>query len=126
MGNNNDSNIPMLNENMYRKNNFQNNSNIDEKNNLFINEGQYTFKNNFKQKINYDEKTEENELNSTLLKQIQEIASDIKEIKENKERNNHYFNQFPIIGSDYILERMKNEWIEKEKKNFNRPALPLR
>ena len=118
MGNNNDSNIPMLNENMYRKNNFQNNSNIDEKNNLFINEGQYTFKNNFKQKINYDEKTEENELNSTLLKQIQEIASDIKEIKENKERNNHYFNQFPIIGSDYILERMKNEWIEKEKKNF--------
>ena len=114
MGNFSDGKTSKSNEYECKTNYFGNTEIFNEKNNLIINED----KNNFKQKIIYEEKIEDNEPNISLLKQIKEIASDIKSIKENKEKNNPYFNQIPFLGGDYVLERMKNEWIEKEKKKF--------
>ena len=58
--------------------------------------------------------------NNIYIKYLKEISSDVKSLKkkENIERNNQFFSTFPINSGDFILERMKSEWIEKEKKKF--------
>ena len=100
--------------------NSQNSEFLNENNNLIINEEIHkTNKNN----TNCGEKIK-NKINLDLYQILHEISSDIKAIKENEskfenvERNNHCFNSVPIYNGDFVLEQMKNEWLEKEKKKF--------
>ena len=107
-------------ENKEKFNLLQTSDYLNEKNNLII-EDKNTPKN--KKNLYFGEQTE-SITDRDFYNLLQEIDSGIKSLKkneikyENNEKNNHYFNSFPMYSGDYVLERMKNEWIEKEKKKF--------
>lgn len=91
--------------------------------NLITNNDKNIIKNKLKKNFCIEESIEKK--NSDLYEIIQEISSDVKSIKNGEIKlhnenikNNHYFSPFPFYNGDYVLEQMRNEWIEKEKEKY--------